>query len=134
VMDLSALQGMPLEFLDVSGARITDLTPLQGAPLTVLYLARTAIRDLAPLRGMPLKTLRLDGCQKVRDINALGDCAALEQLILAPLARDVAPLRQLSGLKQLAYTMPDNDNWGSVSNAAEFWKAHDQRMRALQKM
>jgi hypothetical protein len=82
VTSLAPLDGMPLEYLNVTGAAlgnleaapslkslrvlildgtgITSLEPLRPLRLERISLLRTAVTDLTPIQGMPLKRLRLD--------------------------------------------------------------------------
>src|SRR5262249_27692289 len=79
---LAPLEGMPLEYLNVTGSalgnldsvpslkslrilvvdgtRITSLEPLRQMRLERISLLRTAVTDLSPIQGMPLKQRRLD--------------------------------------------------------------------------
>ena len=70
VVDLSLLQGMPIERLEVWKAKVADLSPLRGMPLKHLHLSHTSVADLKPLRGMPLKEIRLFHTQ-VADLSPL---------------------------------------------------------------
>jgi serine/threonine protein kinase len=71
---LEALEGMPLEWLIVSGWKsIKSLEPLRGMKLRFLLLAdcdKTPF-DLAPLRGMPIENLALSGNFKLTSTDAL---------------------------------------------------------------
>ena len=70
--DLSLLEGMPLESLDLANCKgIDDLAPLRGMKLRELRLSGTAVRSLAPLAGMPLGGLHLRGCAAVADLAPL---------------------------------------------------------------
>jgi hypothetical protein len=82
VTDLVPLEGMPLEYLNVTGAavddsnslgslkalqilliddtRITDLGALRELRLERISLLHTAVTDLTPLQGMSLKQIRID--------------------------------------------------------------------------
>jgi hypothetical protein len=83
ISDLLPLEGMPLEYLNLTDVRgvgglervsslkalrvlildgtgVTDLRPLRGLRLETISLLRTAVSDVTPLQGMPLKVLRLD--------------------------------------------------------------------------
>src|SRR5262249_38699607 len=82
VSDLAPIQGMPLEYLNLTGAPvgdmnllssvkslrwllvddtpITTLEPLRPLRLERISLLRTGVTDLTPIQGMPLKQLRLD--------------------------------------------------------------------------
>ena len=82
VTDLAPLEGVPLEYLNLTGAavddlnsvaslkslrrllldgtRITTLEPLRPLRLERISLLHTGVTDLTPIQGMPLKQLRLD--------------------------------------------------------------------------
>jgi hypothetical protein len=82
VTNLVPLDGMPLVYLNVTGAAlgnldaapslkslrvlildgtgIISLEPLRSLRLERISLLRTAVTDLTPIQGMPLKQLRLD--------------------------------------------------------------------------
>lgn len=70
---LEMLKGMPLQFLDLSGADLISnqgLKELRNLPLTKLVLDRCAsISDMAylPFPGMPLSSLSLRNCDKLTD-------------------------------------------------------------------
>jgi len=60
VKDLSPLQGIPLNVLDLSGVSVTDLDALEGMPLdTLVYINCAALKSISGLRNSPLKTLTL---------------------------------------------------------------------------
>ena len=80
--DLKPLEGMPLEYLNVTqlpasdlsliadrttlntlildSMPVTDLTPLRGLRLKELSIRDTRVTDLTPIKEMPLRSLRLD--------------------------------------------------------------------------
>ncbi len=82
VSDLSPLEGMQLDYLNLShvpvsdlsvlanmktlrqlildSMPITDLTPLRGLKVEVLSIWGSPVNDLTPLKMMPLRQLRLD--------------------------------------------------------------------------
>ena len=70
ISDLSALAGMPLKRLNISGTKVSDLSPLKGMQLIELDLSDTRVRDLTPLAGMPLQVLVLFEC-RVDDLSPL---------------------------------------------------------------
>ncbi len=58
--------------LDISGDRnICDISALKGLPIASLNLTGTGVADLSPLTGMPLTRLDLTGCRSVTDLDAL---------------------------------------------------------------
>ncbi len=60
LMELTALHGLPLQTLDISGNPVTNLAPLDGMPLTELDCSRTRVTDLTPLNLAPLQVLTCD--------------------------------------------------------------------------
>ncbi|NQZ69148.1 MAG: leucine-rich repeat domain-containing protein [Lentisphaeria bacterium] len=64
VTDISALKGMPLEFLDIRGTQVTDISVLKGLPLKYLYLPNTA-KNIEILRSV--KTLKSINGKDVAD-------------------------------------------------------------------
>jgi serine/threonine protein kinase len=83
VKDISALKGMKLEVLNLSGTKVFDLLPLSGMPLKVLKLNETQIKNLAIIKGMPLTQLEiantrvydfsfLPGLKQLRSLNVSG--------------------------------------------------------------
>ncbi len=131
VSDLSALAGMRLTDLGLSGSRVTDLTQLRGMPLRALTIDDTAVADLRPLAGMALDHLQISKT-KVTDLSPLKGmpltifhCKGAAATDLRPLAGapvknlewDVVPGRYaeiLLGVKTLETI--------NGQPAAEFWK------------
>lgn len=70
VTDLSPLKGMRLKYLDLGETPVSDLSPLKGIPLVELYLNDTPITDLSPLKGMPLRFYILPQNPKDNDNEA----------------------------------------------------------------
>lgn len=54
--DITPLKAMKLTHVNLKGCRVEDLLPLRGMPVKFLYLS-PVVRDLSPLEGMPLETL-----------------------------------------------------------------------------
>jgi serine/threonine protein kinase len=65
--DLRPLRGLPLIQLWVHQSDVDDLSPLQGMKLDLINITSTLVSDLSPLRGMPLKKLEA-GWSKIRDL------------------------------------------------------------------
>jgi hypothetical protein len=62
VSDLSALKGMPLQWLDLSGTPVSDLSALKGMPLQWLDLSGTKVTDVSALESLRLlQTLYVRG-------------------------------------------------------------------------
>jgi formylglycine-generating enzyme required for sulfatase activity/serine/threonine protein kinase len=90
---LTALKGMPLTELDLSGTQVADLTPLEGMPLTWLKLSGcTRVKDLTPLRGMKLVHLDLSGCD-VQDIGPLKGMPLTSFQANSTRVQDLTPLK-----------------------------------------
>lgn len=80
--DLTALQGMPLEELDVNRCwKLESLHGIEGAPLVKLICqdCPNLADDLSALRGMPLVDLNLQFCGKITNLRGIED-APLEKL------------------------------------------------------
>lgn len=96
VRDLAPLAGLPLTSLTANGIPVTDLSPLAGLRLTSLYLPGTPVKDLAPLAGMPLNLLNLRDCKQVRDLTPLrGMPLHTLDLTMCPRVRDLTVLRDM---------------------------------------
>lgn len=70
VEDLGPLRNAPLTFLRVDNTNVTDLSPIRNAKLTRLFIHNTMISDLTPIRGMSLTYLHMANTQ-VKDLSAL---------------------------------------------------------------
>jgi hypothetical protein len=94
--DLSLLQGMPLQELNLGVCRnVSDLTPLRGMPLVRLTFSFGDVADLSPLSGMPLESLYFN-FNKVRDLGPLRTIPTLRSLNFHNV--DVSDLGPLKGL------------------------------------
>jgi hypothetical protein len=143
VSDLKPVQGMPLTFLDLSGARgVTDLQPLEGMPLEYLNLAGLPVSDLAvlksmrslqrlvlhniplsdltPLEGLRLKELGIPGTA-VSDLSPLKHMS-LDYIRLTPrnITQGLDILRDMKSLKRIS--TKDGEYWPP----AEFWARYDK--------
>ncbi len=99
--NLSALAGLPVKQLSLAGCvRVADISPLEGMPLESLNLDDTLVEDLRPLRGAPLKELWLNRCKNIRSLKPLKDCP-LRFLGVAGCAEnlDLTPVLTLPGIK-----------------------------------
>ena len=119
--DLSIFAGTRVRSLTLSGCtRVADLSPLQGMPLQMLNISRTSVSDLSPLAGMPLVELNLDACTKIADFTPLRDIRTLEKLFLPKGAKPIEFLRGHPKLKFLSFK--------SLSEpVAEFWAEFDRK-------
>lgn len=96
---LHGLEGLSLEFLNVSWTRVGDLAPLRKMRLRTLSVKGTPITDLSPLTGMPLGTLEISATG-VSDLRPLiGMPLAVLEAWHTPIA-DLSPLTKLP-LRQL---------------------------------
>src|SRR5262249_37453793 len=87
---------MKLEVLMAQSTQVSDLTPLQGMPLNWLDLAwAVGVSDLSPVRGMPLEYLNLTALG-VSDLSLLAHVKSLRRLVLDDMpVSDLTPLRGL---------------------------------------
>jgi hypothetical protein len=102
---------------------VKDLTPLEGMPLQSLDLSRTGISDLTPLVHSPIRELNLDGCVDLVDLHPLMDMKSLESVLIPNQCKDVEFLREHPTIKRLSYkklTQP----------VYEFWDEYDRKSRA----
>ncbi|NQZ70598.1 MAG: hypothetical protein HRT89_21300, partial [Lentisphaeria bacterium] len=58
--DISALEGLPIKKLFLTGTKVSNISALKGMPLEKLVLANTLVKDISPLKGIKLKTLYLN--------------------------------------------------------------------------
>ena len=92
--DISALAGLPIKSLNISGSRIEDLRALKGMPLQELDLKGcTLIDDILPLKGLPLRVLDIRECTQVKDITALKGMLLRTLRLFRCGIRDVKALR-----------------------------------------
>jgi serine/threonine protein kinase len=135
--DISALAGMPLDWLVATGTiidsleplrgmkirqlalirtRVTDLSPLKGMPLIALELASTPVSDLTPLQGLPLTELQLSDCDELRDCSPLKEMSLKRVFLDFDAERDTEWLRSLKELEQI-----------NGKPVAEFWTEVDEK-------
>ena len=79
LIDLSPLEGMSLEFLEVIKPALTDLSPLHGMPLQHFGCTWSPVSDLSPLRECPLREVYLRG-SLVSDLSPMQSCKSLTLL------------------------------------------------------
>jgi hypothetical protein len=92
--DLTPLKGMPLKRLGVGSSKVSDLRPLKGTLLTSLDCSDTPVSDLAPLRGMPLKSLWINNTH-VSDLQPLVGMPLTHLDIKGTSVTDLSPLKNL---------------------------------------
>ncbi|MEI8382167.1 MAG: protein kinase [Planctomycetota bacterium] len=142
--DLSILQGIPIDEIDLHRCSFVDLTPLRPLKLKKLSLSSNTVTDFTPLRGMhierlylnncpkltdisfltemPLRELYLDGCQNLTNVAALAEMATLEKVTVPADVQNVETLRKLPKLKRLGYRL---FNGVPDTTVTEFWEAYD---------
>jgi hypothetical protein len=112
---------MRLRVVSLSGCTgVHDLTPLQGMPLQTLNLSRTTVDDISVVAGMPLEELNLEGCSRITDFSPLKDCPTLQKLLLPRQAKNIEFLRGRPNLKFISYK-------NLTQPAAEFWAERDEK-------
>ena len=112
--DLAAMSNLTI--LDVMFQNISDITPLEGLPLERLQLAGNNVVDLSPLESLPLLTsLNLDG-NPVMDITPLSRLARLQ--VLDASYTHIYDLSPLAGLHALEYLYVNNAKLTDVSPLA----------------
>ena len=85
VRDLRSLRALPLRELKLSGIGTTDLSPLADLPLDSLDLSHTKVSDLSPLQGSLLgRTIQKLWLErtKITDFSPLASCANLRHIDL----------------------------------------------------
>jgi len=68
--DISALKGLPLEYLYLDLTEVKDMSSLKGMNLRELHVCRSPVSDLSPLRNMFLEVLDISGTN-VKDLTPL---------------------------------------------------------------
>jgi len=122
--DLSAVAGMPLEFLDIGRTEVSDLVPLRGMALKVVKMPCTQIRDLAPLAGMPLTELDVGHVPDLQGTAILRDLP-LERVILW-VERNPEAVRALREHKTVnTIGVTDGSRFLGQWPALEFWQKYD---------
>jgi hypothetical protein len=114
-----------LEKINLHKTKVADLQPLAGRKLTEIYVVNTRVRDLEVLRGMPLRKLHADYTE-ITDVSPLFDCATLEELLLPPKSKEIAPLRRLPQLSLISFRR-NPGGFKPEQTAEEFWGEVDSR-------
>ena len=89
--DITMLEGLPLERLDLSGTRVSDISALKGMPLDILALEQTRVEDLTPLKGAPIQMLYLNNT-RVRSLKGLEGMPLRELYLPETRVTDLSPL------------------------------------------
>lgn len=94
---ISALAGLPIRSLDLTGGAMSTVEPLSGMPLRSLNLMDCGrVTDLSPLTGMPLTELVLYRCYRIQDVEPLRGLP-LESLTLA-IGKGLTDLKDLKDM------------------------------------
>ena len=118
--DLSPLQGMSLNILDVSWTKVADLSPLREMPLTE-FTAGARVSDLSPLRNAPLARLLCDGSAVV-DLSPLAGMNLIDfQFTPRSIIKGLDVVRQMKSIKWIG----TSSSWSKKWPPAEFWKKYD---------
>lgn len=94
VADLSPLKGLPLRQLMIERTKVSDLSPLRGMKLEMFYASGAPIKDTAPLKGMPLAEVNLVGTQ-VSDLSGLAESPIAMLWLTDCPVEDIKPLRSV---------------------------------------
>ncbi len=121
---------MKLKRLMLWNTAVVDLSPLEGMPLEELHLGSTKVADLSVLRGMPLKSLRLH-YSEIKDVGMLTNCQSLNQITVPRNAKNIELLRRLPNLERISF-VEDSKTYRPDKTAAEFWMDYTW-MAALRK-
>ena len=92
VSDISGLQGIPFNAIDLRNTPVSDISPLAGRPLKMLGLENTRVTDLSALNGMKLEKLYLNGTA-VSDLRPLAGVPLLELMLVKTKVQDLTPLK-----------------------------------------
>lgn len=103
--DISMLEGLPLERLDLSGTRVSDISALKGMPLDILALEQTRVEDLTPLKGAPIQMLYLNNT-RVRSLKGLEGMPLRELYLPETRVTDLSPL---AGMPMTGLWLNDTD-------------------------
>ncbi|NQZ69788.1 MAG: hypothetical protein HRT89_17150 [Lentisphaeria bacterium] len=78
IVDISALEGLPIELLQLNKTPLVDISALRGMPLKSLYLEESKVEDISPLKGMSLEMLTIP--KTVKDIEFLRSVKSLNTI------------------------------------------------------
>jgi serine/threonine protein kinase/Leucine-rich repeat (LRR) protein len=151
ISDISALGGLRLKQLKLTGCPVSDLSPLIGAPIEEIDLRDSRVADLSPLADMPIKSIDLTAAPVVNfaplakmplekcyfQRNRIGDLAILRGKPLKELviwgcieARNYAVLKDIKTLELLLLPSEYRDLPSEEIAAIESLRNHP-RLRQL---
>ena len=90
--DLSHLQGLPIQFLNIQDTQVNDLSPLKGMPLNQVALSGSQVTSLAALNEASLTRLDLSRT-KVTDLAPIAGSKLISFVAAASSIRDLSPLK-----------------------------------------
>lgn len=102
--DLSPLEGLPLQKLNLSGNAIFDLSPISQCPIESLEIRATRVESLDPLADCPLKAIHLPG-SPIEYLGGIAQCPIEDLNIIGLKIKDFTCLEEMP-LKRL-YLSPD---------------------------
>ncbi len=97
--------------------KLSDLSAIEGMPLTYLQFDSTSVADLTPLRGMPLEDLRLRGTT-VTDFSTLDKCKSLVNLAVSK--TKITPAQVAALQKALPNCKIEWDDPAKAAKAGDF--------------
>ena len=101
LIDISAVNELPLVHLDISGLNITDLKDLCGLPLLHIRLFNIPATDIMPLsRCTKLRSIVISNVP-VQDLSPLSDLSLKSIYLKNILSTDLSPLLSIQGLGYL---------------------------------
>jgi serine/threonine protein kinase len=104
LVSLDAVRDLNLQFLDVTGnPELSDLSPLEGMQINWLNLSHTGVRDLEALRNVELTGGLLIENTAVNDLSPIADKPLVEVHCAGSKVQDLKPL---AGKKLIILTMP----------------------------
>lgn len=115
ISDISALKGLPLEYLSLSGNQVQDISPLSGcSSLQVLDMAENPIRSIMALKELSrLRELNLEATG-VTSLDVLSG-SALEKLnARSTWVTDYSILAECPGLRSLVTGDLPSGAWESI--------------------
>ena len=114
------LNNMHITLKFFGDTNIDDISFLEGMKLEKLNLSNTKISDISALKDMPLLKLDLSGCSMLKDFKTLMSCKSLSELILPDHAEDIEFLREHRGIEKIKRTSDIRE----FSFTEDFWKEY----------
>lgn len=119
ITDISALAGLPLEYLSLCGNQITDLSPLtQCKELQVLNVCQNPVKDGSVLAGLPLLVSANISQTNITEIPPLANSAVRQLYLSGTPINSYAPLTECARLQVLEATDLDSAALNTVLQLA----------------